>query len=141
MVLSDKREHLKNRISLMEKKYLKLGEIDNEISVDDVSRIKMMIEVEENSFFDENETDPYKFGLEIKESLESQNLKVKGYKTIELDEVLFIEFSVSGSSLDFFMFLKNLNTRGKNYNFPYFTIRNENNGISSTFRIGYMLNE
>lgn len=140
-MLKEKRNNLVSTINVMEKQYEKLGIHTGDVSQDDIQKLKDMIELEKMRYFQAESTDPYRFGLEIKALLESNSLQVKGYKTLEQDDSFLIEFSVEGSSQGFFSFLKTIYEKEKNYRFPYFTIKNEKSGISSTFRIGYALYE
>ncbi len=139
--LSEKMENLKSKILSSEMMYSRIGMDHKEILPEDVEEYRKMIDDEKSAFFVSEDTDPYKFGLEIKDMLEKSKLNVISYKTIEEEDSYLIEFSINGSTYNFFSFLKNLNRSGMNYRFPYLTIRNEKRGLSSVFRIGYSLYE
>lgn len=139
--LNEKRSGIRSGIENLEMQYLKLGSRTGEISEDDIDTLKELIEKEQLRYFQSENTDPYRFGLDIKDLLESNSLYVREYKTIEQDNAFLIEFSVEGSSRKFFTFLEDIYKREKNYRFPYFSVKNEKEGISSTFRIGYAFYE
>ncbi len=141
LTLSDKRKKLKSNILSSEMMYSRIGRDHKEILPEDVEEFRKNIEEEKKAFFVSEDTDPYKFGLEIKDLLEKSKLNVISYKTIEEEDSYLIEFSIKGSTYNFFSFLNNLNRSGMNYRFPYLTIRNEKRGLSSVFRIGYSLYE
>ena len=128
-------------INITEKRYKKLAVVNPEISDEYLFRLKELIEEEKSNYFHMDEVDPYKFGQEIKALLESNNIKVKSYKTTEKDNIYLIEFSVDGSSYNLFSFFKTLYETGRNYRIPYFQVKNEKTGISSTFKIGYSIYE
>ncbi|MBI9099722.1 MAG: hypothetical protein JEY91_14680 [Spirochaetaceae bacterium] len=140
-ILKERRSHTLNRLTVVEKNYEKLGGTIRRVPEDEIRFLKEQIEVEKGRFFSEEEMDPYKFGLEIKGLLENRSMTIISYKTIELEDIYLIEFTVTGSSTGFFRFLKTLYDRQLYYHFPYFSIKNEKYGISSTFRIGYSLYE
>ncbi|MDA3810815.1 MAG: hypothetical protein PF518_10885 [Spirochaetaceae bacterium] len=132
---------LTNRIKLSEQKFEKQNKGTHEVSIVDVQKYSELIEEEKKRYFYREDTDPYKFGIEIKNLLENQALIVISYKTIEMVDSYLIEFTVEGNSSFFFSFLKKLYDNNKNYTFPYFMLKNTKHGISSKFRIGYVLYE
>ena len=141
ILLTEKRELLRERTSLLEQKISKLNDTSHNISPEELNYYREIIEQEKSRFFPAGETDPYKFGIDIKKLLEKEHLTIKNYRTIEQDNHYLIEFSLSGSSYNFFNFLKNLYDRNLNYTFPYFTVKNEKYGLDASFRIGYVLND
>jgi len=141
IVKKDYRSDLLNRILLTEQKLQKLNKVSQGASVDDVNELKGLIEKEKSRFFDIEESDPYKLGIEIKDLLEKNNITVKSYKTIEEEHNFLIEFSIAGNPSHFFSFMQTLYEHNKNYRFPFCSIRNESTGISADFRIGYAFYE
>lgn len=140
-IVTEKREQILLRTKLINQKIQKLKENRGNISTEELLFYKDYMENEKKKFFRGDETDPYKFGIDIKESLEKEHLNIRSYRTIESEEEYLLEFSISGSSYDFFNFLKKLYDRDLNYSFPYFAVKNEKNGINVTFRIGYIIYE
>jgi hypothetical protein len=140
-ILGEKHTVVRNRITLVEQNLNKMGLGTRGISVEEISFYKDGIEAEKARYFERNETDPFKFAIEIKSLLESEKLTVNSYKSIESENSYLIEFSIEGSSVSFFRFLDELNQLNKNYIFPQLSLKNEKKGISSVFRIGYLIYE
>ena len=139
IIKNEKRVDLLNRITLTEQKLMKLNKVVASVTTNDVADYLNLLENEKERYFDGEDSDPYKFGIEIKDLLENQHLIVKSYKTIESDNTFLIEFSIEGSSYDFFAFMRTLYEKNKNYTFPFCSLKNKNTGINADFRIGYAI--
>jgi hypothetical protein len=133
----DNRDQVRVRTELMEKKLLNMTKNPQNISSDELEYYRDLTKEEKDKFMSPLSSNPYLLALEIKKILESEHLSLESYRTIEHGEDFYIEFSLSGSTLGFFSFLKRIYENGFYYKFPYFAIKNEKSGISSTFTIGY----
>lgn len=141
IVLKDRRDRALSGLDLMERQFVRLQEKSRGISPESIDELKTLIELEKGRFFSKEETDPYRLGLEILAMLEKRGIKVAQYKTLQQEEGFLLEFSVSARASSFFPFWEDMNRQGRYYDVPYFSIKTEKSGVSSTFRIGYAVYE
>lgn len=140
-LLNERRSEVLTNIELLEKQYGKLGIRTGDYPRGDLDKLKGFINDESSRYFRKEDSDPYVLGLKIISMLELQNLDIREYRTLEINDSYLLEFSVKGSSYGYFRFLQNLYSDDKNYKIPQFSLKNEKEGISSTFRIGYAFYE
>lgn len=140
-VLNERRSDVLTNIELLEKQYVKSGVRTGDFPREDLDELRELISKESARFFSIEESDPYELGLKIISMLETRNLEIGEYRTIEIDDSYLLEFSIKGSSYGFFRFIQTLYSEDKNYKIPQLALKNEKEGISSTFRIGYAFYE
>lgn len=140
-ILSERKADVYSNIKILEKQFVKLGIRTGDIPEGDLEKLKELISEESSRYFIKEESDPYELGLKIISMLEFEYLEIKEYRTLEVEDSYVLEFSVKGSSYRFFRFLQTLYSEDKNYRIPQFSLKNEKEGISSTFRIGYAFYE
>lgn len=140
-ILNERRSDVLTNIKLLEKQYVKLGIPTCNFPQGDLEKLRELLSKESSRYFRVEESDPYELGLKIISMLELQNLEIREYRTLEIENSYLLEFSVKGSSYGFFRFLQTLYSEDKNYKIAQFALKNEKEGISSTFRIGYAFYE
>lgn len=141
IMLSDRRSRAASNRELLESQYEKLNIRSVEIPAEEIRSLKSFLDEEKQRFFTDDETDPYKLGLEIIDKLEKNRLTVLQYRTLEEEESFLLEFSIQGQAIRFFSFWEDLYGLNRYYTVPQFSMKNEKSGISATFRIGYALYE
>lgn len=139
--LTGRRERAQARIDVLEKQYIRLTNKGLTVPEGTLELWESCMEEERDRFFTKEEKDPYKLGIEILAMLENQGIQVMQYKTLEVEDGFLLEFSLEARTSSFFNFWQTLYKKEKYYSIPYFTLKNEKKGISSTFRIGYALYE
>jgi hypothetical protein len=94
---------------------------------------------EEKKYYTRMEIDPYRFSIIVRERLLANNMKIQKYKTAEVKDQVYLEFSLSGSALDLMNFLKYSSTFEKYWYMPFLSIdSNKNDGsITSVMRMNY----
>lgn len=137
VILNDRNSRNSTNIAMLENQYTRLPGGGSRISGDTLSRMRNLLEEEKQRYFAPDERDPYKLGIEILAMVEKRGIKVLQYKTMDQKEGFLLEFSVSAKAVSFFTFWQDLYSKGKYYTIPYFSIKNESDGLSATFRIGY----
>ncbi len=140
-ILNEKRTEVLTNIELLEKQYVKRGNRSDNSPLGDLEKLRDLISTESSRYFSIEDSDPYELGLKIISMLESQHLEIGEYRTLEIDDSYLLEFSIKGSSYGFFRFLEILYHEDNNYKIPQLALKNEKEGISSTFRIGYAFYE
>jgi hypothetical protein len=101
--------------------------------------LKGKIEAARKGFYSQGEIDPYTFGTRIKKKLTAHGLKVIRYQVLVLKGSISIEFSVSGSTSSFILFLKEVSESDRYWSVPSLALsmQGESGVMDSVFRIGY----
>lgn len=141
IILSDRHSRAASNRKLLENQYEKLNIRSVEIPEEEIDSLQVYLDEEKMRFFTDDETDPYKLGLEIIDKLETNRLTVLQYMTLEIEDSFLLEFSVQGQSVRFFSFWEDIYGHNRYYSIPQLSMKNEKEGISATFRIGYALYE
>jgi len=136
-ILNDRNRRNQASIDALENQYARLQKGGRDIPPEILAEMEMIIEGEKLKYIAREDSDPYKLGLEIIALLERRGISVVQYKTLDLKEGYLLEFTVSSEAVSFFSFWRDFSKKDKYFNIPYFSVRNEKDGLSSTFRIGY----
>lgn len=94
---------------------------------------------EKERYYFREDMDTYQFSILIRKLLFSRGLSIKKYQTIEVKDNTFLEFSISGDSLEFTKFLINVSNSSKYWHIPYIYIdaRKGDGRVNVVFRITY----
>jgi len=136
-ILNDRNARNQSTMAALENQYTRLQKGGREIPPEILSEMEDLIEGEKQKYIPVEDSDPYKLGLEIISLLEGRGIRVVQYKTLDLKEGYLLEFTVSAQASPFFSFWRDFSEKGTYFHIPYFSVRNERDGLSSTFRIGY----
>lgn len=131
----------KKNIDLLEKQIeqLSVNLGDEEKLLSQKEALLQKVQEEREKFYSPEEMDPYRFGTLVRNLLASKSLSVKRYQTIEVGEVTYLEFSISGNALHLAEFLKSVSSNNKYWSIPFLSIdaRRGDGSINAVFRITY----
>jgi hypothetical protein len=96
------------------------------------------LERDQGRYYADQEMDPYRFGIIIRDLLLRDGLAISRYQTQEVMGENLLEFAVSGSALGLARFLQRVSESPKRWSVPFLSISaGERGRVQAVFRIGY----
>ena len=96
------------------------------------------LELDQKRYYAEQEMDPYRFGIIIRDLLLRDGLAISRYQTQEVMGKNLLEFAVSGGALSLARFLQKVSESPRQWSIPFLSISaGERGRIQAVFRIGY----
>jgi Tfp pilus assembly protein PilO len=118
---------------------LQITEDENEDLMSEIENIEEQIENEQSRFYLPGETDIANFGLQVKDLIVSNRLRITNQRTITQQDKNYIEFSCEGKANNLALFLKGVSDAEKYWRIDSLSIQSRtiDGNITAKMRITY----